>query len=53
MNMKKYQKIGYIMMATVLLITIILIILVHSFNSTPESGEPKEAKVTESVRYGD
>lgn len=48
--MKKYQKIGYIIMASILLILIILIILIHSFNSTPESGITRTT--TKSIEYG-
>lgn len=50
--MKKYQKIGYIIMAVILSITIILILLIHSFNNTPETGEITTT-TTKKVQYGD
>ncbi|NLL01619.1 MAG: hypothetical protein GX265_01175 [Mollicutes bacterium] len=51
--MKKYQKIGYIIMAIILSITIILILIIHSFNSTPVTGDSITTTTTKKVQYGD
>lgn len=50
--MENYKKVGYIVMAIILLITIIILILIHSFNSTPESGDIKSTTTTKQVEYG-
>ena len=50
--MNQYKKIIYIILASVILVTLVFILIIHTFNNVPDSGHEEKQVTTAAINAG-